>query len=522
MSGLPALREPVAESGPRVRRTAPRLQTTEEPRGALLVGRNFMYRIVSQAASAVINVGAMILLGRALGPEGYGQYAYFYALIPLVSNLSTAGIGIIVTREIARDPQAGPRLMGDAILLRTILGALVVLVAAVLTPTLFGPGETLLLLIVIAASLLDFGQDVSIWVLRAHERLDLEARLLLVSQLAWFALVAGAIVLDAGLPALLGAAVVAFALRFAVGAWIVRRQYPAPILGLDFRRLRALLREGLPFGLALFAVVLYGRIGLLMLKGMATSVDVSCFHVAYLLSQPFTFAAAALSMAMFPSLARRAQQAVPDLNGSLRRAFKWQFLMALPLTLGLAVLADPLIALFFDGHGFESAAAALRIMSFGLTLVFLNHSARYVLAAVDRQRTYLIAVLAGLAVNTAMCAALIPQFGFVGACLAFLGAEAVIWLVCLHALGAYVRAGEIARDAFRPLAAVSIAALWIFAGRALSPFLLAGAAAVTYGLVLWWTRALSATEIRVLRGVVQSFLGPRRMSPPGSAGRAAS
>lgn len=522
MSGLPALREPVAESGPRVRRTTPRLQEREEPRGALLVGRNFAYRIVSQAASAVLNVAAMIMLGRVLGPEGYGQYAFFYALIPLVSNLSTAGIGIIVTREIARDPESGPRLMGDAIMLKLLLGALVVLAAAVITPRLFGPGETLLLLIVIAASLLDFGQDVSIWVLRAHERLDLEARLLLVSQLAWLALIGGAIALDAGLPALLGAATIAFALRAGVGAWIVRRRYPAPILAPDFSRLRGLLREGLPFGLALFAVVLYGRIGLLMLKGMATTVDVSSYHVAYLLSQPFTFAAAALSMAMFPSLSRRAQQAVPDLNGSLRRAFKWQFLMALPLTLGLAVLADPLIALFFAGHGFESAAVALRLMSLGLTLFFLNHSARYVLAAIDRQRTYLVAVLIGLAVNAAMCVVLIPRFGFVGACLALLGAEGVIWLICLHALGRHVRVAEIARDALRPLAAVSIAALWILAGQVVSPFLLAGAAAVTYVLVLWWTRALSPMEIRVLRGVLQSFVGPRRMSPPGPAGEAGS
>jgi O-antigen/teichoic acid export membrane protein len=520
MSALEALREPLAEPAPReaprpvpAPGPGPRLEPPPAARGALLVGRNFVYRIASQAGSAVINVGAMILLGRALGPEGYGEYTFWYALIPLLSNLATAGIGIIVTREVARDPEGAPRLVGDAILARVVLGLVLALGVALVTPQLFGPGETLLILLVTGAALLDFGQDVSIWVLRAHERLDLEARLLILSQLVWIGLLFAGIASGMGLPGLLLAAVVAFAVRAGVGAWIVARRFPAPRYAPDLKRLGRLLREGLPFGLALFGVVLYGRVGLLMLKGMGSALDVSYFQVAYLLSQPFTFVATALSMALFPTLARRAQDPERDLRGSLRRAFKGQFLMALPLTLALVLLADPLIELFFKGHGFDRAAAALRIMSLGITLLFLNHAARYVLAAIDRQRDYLVAVLVGLGVNAAMCAALIPRFGFAGACLAFLGAEAAIWLVCSQALARHVHPAEIARDAFRPLAAASAAGLWVFALHAAPPWLVALACALTYGLVLWWTRALTEKEIALVRGVFQSFVAPRNVAP---------
>ena len=477
--------------------------------GAVRVGRNFVYRIGSQAGSAVINVAAMVLLGRSLGAEGYGNYSFWYALIPLISNLAGAGIGIVVTREVARDPENAPRLIGDAILVRLALGALVLLGVGLVSPALYGPGHVVLMMVVTAAALLDFSQDVSIWVLRGHERLDLEARLLLLSQVVWFAIIAAAVLTGAGLTTLIAAATVAFAVRAAAGAWLVHRRFHHAEFAPDPRRLLRLVREGLPFGLALFGVVLYGRIGLLTLKSLGTAVDVSYFQVAYLLSQPFTFVATALAMAMFPSIARRAHGPALELRGSLRRALKCQFLMGLPLTLALVLLADPLIHLLFHGNGFDHAAAALRLMSLGITVIFLNHAARYTLAALDRQRDYLAAVGFGIAVNASLCVVLVPRLGFPGACLAFLGAEATIWILSLRALAPHVSATDVARDALRPLAAAGLAALWMLGLDAMSPYLVAALAAATYLLVLWWTHALTEGELRVLRRVVHSFIAPR-------------
>src|SRR5689334_13868243 len=136
--------------------------------------------------------------------------------------------------------------------------------------------------------------------------------------------------------------------------------------------------------------------------GTVTGVQTCVFRS--LLSQPFTFVATALAMAMFPQIARRAGHAPEELRNSLRRALKCQFLMGLPLTLALVLLADPMIHLLFHGNGFDQAAAALRLMSLGITVLFLNHAARYTLAALDQQRDYLVGVGVGIAVNAVLCA----------------------------------------------------------------------------------------------------------------------
>jgi len=142
-------------------------------------------------------------------------------------------------------------------------------------------------------------------------------------------------------------------------------------------------------------------------------------------------------------------------------------------------------------------------------VIFLNHAARYTLAALDRQRDYLAAVGFGIAVNGGLCVLLVPRLGFPGACLAFLGAEAAIWLIQLRALAPHVSATDVARDALRPLAAAGLAALWMLGLDVTSPYVVTAAAAATYVLVLWWTHALTEGELRVLRHVLHSFLGPR-------------
>ena len=50
-----------------------------------------------------------------------------------------------------------------------------------------------------------------------------------------------------------------------------------------------LVAEGWPVAASLLLVVLYGRVGVFVLKALAGDADVANFNVAYMLSQPFGF-----------------------------------------------------------------------------------------------------------------------------------------------------------------------------------------------------------------------------------------
>ncbi len=475
---------------------------------ATVIGRSFSFRLGAQVLSALINVAGMVVLGNYLAAGGYGEYAFYYALVPLIASLSDLGIGVIVTREIARSRDLGPRYLGDALLVKGVVSAAALLAVALTAPRAFDPAHAALVILVTATALVDFTQDVGVWVFRAHDRQDLEALSLMVSQVAWIAGIVLCAALGAPLPLLLATATLAFVIRLAVGAVVVTGRFYRPVFEVSGARLRMLVAEGLPFGLAMFAVVLYGRVGVLLLKGLSSDADVAYFSVGYMLSQPLGFVSSAFNVSAFPSLSRAARLGPAAVRPVLRSAVKFQFLAAFPLSVGLCLLSERVVPLLLRGQDFRQAGLALMVVSLGLVPIFLNLMSRYALAALDRQRAYLAAILVGLGANVAMSVVLIRSLGFVGACIGLLVGELAVLLVCLRALARYLPATAVLREAVRPLAAALGMGVVVFLIRDLNLLVAPVIGALVYVVLLLLLRALSSEELGVLRGIYVSFRLP--------------
>lgn len=477
--------------------------------GALRVGRNVVFRLVSQALSALVNIAGMALLGNALPASGYGEYAFWYALIVVAASVTDLGIGIIVTREMARDRAASPRWLGDALLAKTLIGGTLLAAVATVAAARFDPAHALLAVIVALTALVDIGQDPSVWVLRAREQLHVEAGLLLLSQVVWLGALALAVHLHAPLPMLIGAATLAFLVRLATGALFVSQRLVKPRFEFDAARLRRLVWQGVPFGAAMLVVVLYGRVGLLVLKALARPADVAAFQVSYLLSQPLGFIASAFSVAAFPMFARHARNDPIALRRGLRYALKYQCVLALPLTVGLFMLAPRVIALLFHRPGYEQAALGLQVTSLGLPMIFLNLLSRYSLAAMDRERRYLHAVLVGLLVNLAACALLVPRWGFLGACTAYIGAETSITLVSWSGLFRFIGPFDRVSTLVKPAVAAAGMAVLVHALRHANLLLIVAAGGIAYAGLLLALRTFSRPELNLLGRVTL----PLRLHP---------
>jgi O-antigen/teichoic acid export membrane protein len=470
------------------------------------VGRNTAFRAAAQAVSAVVNVCGMILLGNYLSTNGYGQYAFYYALIPLLSSMADLGTGVILTREIARTPESANRCLGDAILIRGTVAVLLLGGVSLFSSQVLDPSSALLLCIVTAAAVMDFGQDVSVWMLRAHERLDLEAIMLLVSQSAWIFGIALGVAFGATLPILLGTAVGAFLLRTVVGALLVSRLGLTPDFSPAFARFRRLIAEGWPVAVSLLIVVLYGRVGVFTLKALASDAEVACFNVAYMLSQPFGFLGSSLAMAAFPAFARLSGNGKPDLAKPLRAAFKYQLLVSVPLAAALIALADRIVPmLFHDAAGYARATTALAVTSLALPFVFLNLQSRYLLAAIGRQRVYLWGVIGGLSVNALGCALTVRTWGVMGAAWTFVAAELFVFFICHPALARHVSYSHLLSKVARPAFAAALMGLVIWGLDSMPLAVTAAAGALAYVAGLFLLRALTREEWAVLGAVLSSF-----------------
>jgi O-antigen/teichoic acid export membrane protein len=237
-----------------------------------------------------------------------------------------------------------------------------------------------------------------------------------------------------------------------------------------------------------------------------------------MLSQPFGFLGSALAVAVFPAFARLGGRASAELSRALRAASKYQLVVSLPLAAGIFLVADRLVPLLFhEQGGYARAASALGVTALALPFVFLNLQSRYLLAAVGRQRVYLLGVTCGLLVNVLGCLLTVPAHGVGGAAWTFVVAEMLVFVACHGALARHLGFGALLGEAARPAAAALIMAAWLWALRG-APLALAVAAGVAiYVAALVLLRALSREEWAMVRDVARSFrtgraAGPRRMS----------
>ena len=87
--------------------------------------RNLAATAAGQGLSTILNLIAVVTVARQLGVEGYGQYAYVLAFVGVFQLFVMAGVGHIVTREVAVNPANGRRIVGAAQSLVSLLAIVV-------------------------------------------------------------------------------------------------------------------------------------------------------------------------------------------------------------------------------------------------------------------------------------------------------------------------------------------------------------------------------------------------------------
>jgi PST family polysaccharide transporter len=189
----------------------------------------------------------------------------------------------------------------------------------------------------------------------------------------------------------------------------------------DRRKLRELLRIGLP--LTASTLVQHGRYRLfaLLIGGTAGAAALGQVHMAFrLVDAVRELAFTAQWRLMLPLLSER-QDDLPALHAGVDRCLAWSSLLVFPLCAALAVSIQPLVAALLGPIWQPSGAAALPLIAL-TTWLFLAFPAGVAVIARGEPRYMLIANIAG-AVATAAGVLLIRPATPLHAVLVWLGAQ---------------------------------------------------------------------------------------------------
>ncbi|MFL5731625.1 MAG: polysaccharide biosynthesis C-terminal domain-containing protein, partial [Chloroflexia bacterium] len=189
-----------------------------------------------------------------------------------------------------------------------------------------------------------------------------------------------------------------------------------------------LLSAGWPLMLNALLVGLFFRVDQFIIRADTTGLDVARYEAAYRFLNFVLLITPAVTLALFPRMARHAATDRPRLAYEYRFALKVLLLLSGPIV-ALTVWFAPLLITVVTGAKADylpESAVALQILIFFLPFSFVNGLTQYVLIALDRQRLITWAFAATVVFNIAANLVLVPALGIYGAALATVLSELVL------------------------------------------------------------------------------------------------
>lgn len=445
------------------------------------VAKNAAYLVSAFVGQKVLAFIYFTIVARTVGVQGAGRYFVALAFTTLFSIFIDLGMSNVMVRETAKLPEKAGRLLATALGVKLLLAAATIAVTNGCAWLLAYPGETRLMIAIgsIVAALDSF-HLLFYAVMRGFQNLRYEAIGVLSGQT--IIIVSGLLFIRLGLP--LPWLVVALLLNSAWNVvWsssMLRRRCGVAIgVAWEPTLLKFLWSVTVPFALAGIFSRIYSYVDSVILSKLASEQTVGFYGTAYKLAFAFQFLPMAFAAAVYPAMSDYYVRDRAKLAAVYAKSLRYLALAVLPLAAGIAVLAGPIVRLVY-GPAFAGAILPLRLLIISLIFAFLYWPAGSLLNAADRQAENTAVMGVTMISNVLLNFALVPYFGAVGAAIAALAGNCLLFLGAVRQTRAVVK---LERAAF------------------VSPLLKTAAAALAMAAVIWPWRDSTALYLTVPTGI---------------------
>jgi O-antigen/teichoic acid export membrane protein len=384
------------------------------PRSRPLVVRltaNAAVQAGGSGLASLIGLFTFVAVTRGLGPEAFGDFATAMAFLFLPIVLADVGIAASVLREISASPERTDRVMSAALPLRALIAAGAVGLALAVGMAIPFSGQTKTAILI--GSVGSFLHLMTLSLLPAIQA-ELKMHWAVVANLAGRLLTLGftlaALSAGFGFTSIVWAHVAGLAVTFGLHLVVVARLVSLRPL-VDTAYWRSLLRGALVLGLAISLGQIYVRLDMLLLALLKPSAEVGLYGAAFKFIEVSELLVAAISISVFPSLARFVASGDPRLPRLIQKSFDVLIAVAAPMAVFMLTLSSQIIQLT-AGSKFSEASVALKLLAPCVLFTFVNSLLIRVLLASNRDRTLLALAVSTLAVNVLLNLLLIPAYGF--------------------------------------------------------------------------------------------------------------
>src|SRR3989338_10908944 len=430
------------------------------------VARNISRNMAALSFAEIVSKGLQFLImvyaARLLDKDSFGIFSFALAFSFIAVIFADLGINTYIIREIARDKAKAARYYGTAFVVKIVLSVLTfLLIFAVLWILGYPAKSRAVAYLVWLFAILSSFTDLSYSIFRSFEKMGYDSfikilRLVILVALTFYVLFKGYGVIFFSLSFVITEIII-----FIASLALVFSKFTKPVFDFDATSAINLLKSSMPFGLAIVFGGIYFYIGSVMISKMRGNLEVASYGAAYNLVIALLFIPAIYTTAIYPVMSRYFGRDNETLKFIFRKSWKYLYIIGLPASFGIFLLADRIILALY-GPDYGSSILALKIVAWFVFLKFINYLLGMTLYSIDVQRGRMRAQGWTAMFNVALNLVLIYYYVFVGAAISTLFTEIFLFIMYYHCISKYFYHYNFLPELIKPLIASIIMSALIF------------------------------------------------------------
>jgi O-antigen/teichoic acid export membrane protein len=308
-----------------------------------------------------------------------------------------------------------------------------------------------------------------------------------------------------GFLALLTVLVISYASSWFILYKLVSKNIIKLKLRLNLPFLKSLIKKSFPFWFTTIFMTIYFKIDTVMLSFLKDYAATGWYNASHKIIDALSFLPFVFIAVVFPVMSKFYKKDSNLLLMLYEKSFYYLVALALPLGIGITLLADRII-LFVYEKNFTNSIIVLQILIWALVLIFVNYLMGYLLNSIDRQNFFTLTTGIGAVLNIILNLILIPIYSFVGAAVATVATEFFNFILLFYFASKNGFRIDILKIISKPLIASIMMGVFIFYLNNVGLFLLMPLSMLFYFLVLLLIKGVREDDKKILF----SFINFRR------------
>jgi len=329
------------------------------------IAKNSIVLTIANITSLLLFLVLSIFIARKLGALEFGKWSFAHAFAYMFAIITQFGLDMLIIRDVAADKGKLKDYFYNGLVIKAILAFFSFALIVMVINLLGYPFDTRLVVYIIGTAIIFESFSRYFYsIFKAFERMEFEAFLFTLTALITSVFGLALLFLGYSIIQIAFVVLIAHIINFLLGFYIAKKKFVTDHFQFSYKISKNIIKKSLPF----FGIILLGRylidINEIMLSVMKGNKAVGFFSVSHKLiiglGLLFLFVDS-----IFPVMAKFYKTSKKFLFLTYKKAFKYIYIVVLPISVGTYMLADKIILLIY-GNQYINSILTLKILAFYL------------------------------------------------------------------------------------------------------------------------------------------------------------